>query len=148
MFERQGLRFRERKGRGGKLLCSEPPSRPLLKSACPFQVAACIAEDFECRVDKMEPATWKQMTKAWRKLYSNPAYAGPDCYFEVENMSALVDEKKGVTLIYFNLRWRAVGSPMKDWVVEHTWKRRTDDKWMLVTTHSFQGSNIKQGFGF
>lgn len=113
------------------------------------QVAACVAEDFECRLDKLEPATWKQMTTAWRQTYSNPSLAGPECYFEVQNMSALVDEGKGTTLIYFNLRWREVGSVMRDWVVEHTWKRRnTDNKWMLACTHTVRGSNIKQGFGF
>lgn len=112
------------------------------------QVAACIDEDFLCKVDNTQPATWKQMNKAWRRLYTNPSETSPDRYFEVENMSALVDEKKGVTLVYFNLRWRAMGSPMKDWVVEHTWKRGNDDKWMLASMQSIHGSNVKQGFGF
>ncbi|CZT16259.1 uncharacterized protein RCC_02101 [Ramularia collo-cygni] len=112
-----------------------------------LEVAACVAEDYRCKVEGMEPATWKQMTMAWRHMYGNPAMSGPDCYFEVENMSALVDERKGTTLVYFNMRWMQ-GVPITDWVVEHTWKRRTDKKWVLVTSHSVQGSNVKQGYGF
>lgn len=106
------------------------------------QIARCIAEDYECQVDKMEPANWKQMTNTWRILYTNPEYARPGCYFEVENMSALVDERKGVTHIYFNLRWRDLTAAMSDWVVEHTWKRRSDDKWLLVRTHTIRGSSV------
>lgn len=88
------------------------------------------------------------MNEAWRHIFSQPAYTERDCFFEVENMSALVDEKKGVTLVYFNLRLKEPGSAMRDWVVEHTWKRRSNDKWMLVQTHTVRGSNVKQGFGF